>query len=212
MNCDNGYVVPPAQWKWCGYAGHFIAADSCRFRMCTQVGDWLISSVGDMLDSKGKRQRIGAGEDAYFETCVFKAGPICSVRGCGCGQPTIDGHELDSRRCGTGGEAQALHMAFCEKYARGGTPEDDTSMTKEGSMRVVGRKPLIEVLHLQTVREQLISQGFHVPLHLTASLERTRQAILQLGAARIITPAERERLHKRFEKNTPEIVRRQIYG
>lgn len=133
MNCDNGYVVPPAQWKWCGYAGHFIAADSCRFRMCTQVGDWLISSVGDMLDSKGKRQRIGAGEDAYFETCVFKAGPICSVRGCGCGQPTIDGHELDSRRCGTGGEAQALHMAFCEKYARGGTPEDDTSMTKETS-------------------------------------------------------------------------------
>lgn len=116
------YVIPPDRWKWFGYAGHFIAADSCRFRMCTQVGGWLISSVGDMLDSKGKRQRIGAGDDAYFETFVFKAGPICSVPGCGCGQPTIDGHELDGSRCGTGGEAQVLHMAFCEKYARGGTP------------------------------------------------------------------------------------------
>ena len=74
------------------------------------------------------------------------------------------------------------------------------------------RLPLIEVMHLQTVRDQIVSQGFHVPLHLTASLERTRQAILQLGAASMITPAERQRLHKRFEKLTPGIIRKQIYG
>jgi len=73
-----------------------------------------------------------------------------------------------------------------------------------------GRGPLIAVLHLQTVRDQLVSQGYHIPLHATASLERTRQAILQLGAASMITAAERARLHRRFEKLVPLIVRR--YG
>lgn len=41
------YVVPPAQWKWFGYAGHFIAADSCRFRMAwrTDLGNGFVISL-----------------------------------------------------------------------------------------------------------------------------------------------------------------------
>ena len=75
-----------------------------------------------------------------------------------------------------------------------------------------GRGPLVEVLHLQTVRDQLVSQGYRIPLHATASLERTRQAILQLGAASMITAAERARLHRRFEKLVPQVVRSYSYG
>jgi len=107
-------------WKWFGYPGHLIVADMCRFSMCTQVGEYLISTVGDYWPDgeRGKRRTIGGGDDSFFETYVFKAGPPCAVKSCGCGQPTIDGSEIDGERCATAGEARELHMKYCEKYAR----------------------------------------------------------------------------------------------
>lgn len=113
--------IPPAKWEWFGYAGHFIAANSCRFRMCTKVGKYLISTVGDMhYKEDGERKTLGAGDDSFFETYVFLAGPPCSVEGCNCGQPTLlSGSEIDGERCATGGEAQKLHMAKCHEYAAG---------------------------------------------------------------------------------------------
>ena len=111
--------IPRAKWEWFGYPGHFICAAQCRFRLCTKVGNYLISTVGDMLDScTEKRDTIGAGPDDFFETYVFKGGPRCNVASCGCEQPSIDGHEIDGERCATAGEAQALHLKYCEKYAR----------------------------------------------------------------------------------------------
>lgn len=59
----------------------------------------------------------------------------------------------------------------------------------------------------KTVREQLLDRDIHIPLHATRSMERTRQAILQLGAASMITAAEFDRLEKRFNRLVPHVVR-----
>jgi hypothetical protein len=108
------------KWEWFGYPGHFICANDCRFRLCTKVGKFLISTVGDLHYShdSGERRTLGAGKDSFFETYVFKAGPRCSDEACGCKQPTIDGSEIDGERCATAGEAQTLHIKYCEKYSQ----------------------------------------------------------------------------------------------
>jgi len=110
-------MIPKEQWKWFGFPGHFICAERCRFRLCTQVGNYLISTVGDMYYDD-KRQTVGAGKDSFFETYVFKAGPTCSEPDCGCGQPVLDDAcEIDGIRARTAGDAQRTHMEYCEKYA-----------------------------------------------------------------------------------------------
>lgn len=113
-------AIPVNKWKWFGLAGHFIGASHCRFHMCTQVGKYLISSVGNYYPNEGKRNTIGAGNDAFFETYVFKAGVPCDEKGCNCGMPDLaDASELDgSCRAATAGEARANHMRLCRKYAR----------------------------------------------------------------------------------------------
>ena len=108
-----------SKWEWFGYPGHFICADDCRFRLFTLVGDYLISTVGDLHfeQEPNKRQTLGAGENSFFETCVFKAGPRCVAKDCDCGQPTLESASgIDGIRCATAGEAQASHMRFCMKY------------------------------------------------------------------------------------------------
>lgn len=119
-------IIPRSAWEWFGYPGHFIAADSCRFRLCTKVGRYLISTVGDYFDSRDVRQTLGAGSESFFETYVFEAGPPCAVEGCGCGQPALaNASEIDGERCATAAEAQSLHIQYCEKYSRPGASRDD---------------------------------------------------------------------------------------
>lgn len=43
-------------WKWFGNAGHFICGSDCRFHLCTQVGNYLISTVGQYLPSRVSRE------------------------------------------------------------------------------------------------------------------------------------------------------------
>ena len=109
--------IQKTQWEWFGYAGHFIAANYCRFRLCTKVGDYLISTVGDYWHHD-ERQTLGADPDSFYETYVFKAGARCSVPSCGCNMPNLaDACEIEGERCATAGEAQVLHLKYCEKYA-----------------------------------------------------------------------------------------------
>lgn len=57
-----------------GWAGHFICADSCRFRRNTLIefGNkrWVVSTVGNMVLS-GKTETIGL--ERYYETMAFEA-------------------------------------------------------------------------------------------------------------------------------------------
>ena len=111
--------ISEKKWKWFGYPGHFIASSSCQFRMCTQVGAYLISTVGDYRPYEDRgRKTIGGGADSFFETYVFKAGKVCDDEGCGCGMPALgDPSEIDGERTATAGEATAKHYEFCRKYA-----------------------------------------------------------------------------------------------
>lgn len=115
--------IPKAEWKWFGYPGHFICSQWCLFRLCTQVGDYLISTVGDYRpplsgEQSKPRTTIGAGKDSFFETYVFKAGKPCTEKGCGCGMPSLDdASEIDGERAATAGAAAEAHMRYCLKYS-----------------------------------------------------------------------------------------------
>ena len=114
-------AITPDKWEWYGYPAHFICANDCRFRLATKVGKYIVSTVGDLhyIHEKGKRQTLGAGDDSFFETCVFRAGSVCADNGCDCGEARIlDGMEIDGIRAATAGEARKTHMEMCRKYAR----------------------------------------------------------------------------------------------
>jgi hypothetical protein len=114
--------VKKAHWKWFGHAGHLCVSNYCKFHLCTQVGKYLISSVGDYRPHDNKRETIGAGPDAFYETYVFKVlkGTKCTDPECGCKMPEVDLSEIEGVRSATAGEAMKLHAKMCLKYARRG--------------------------------------------------------------------------------------------
>lgn len=109
--------IPVSEWKWYGYAGHFIGGSKCAFHLSTRIGGYLISTVGDYRPrGSDQKETIGAGPDAFFETFVFKCdGEEAS------GDPNIaEWCEIDSERYATSIEAERGHYRFCEQYASKG--------------------------------------------------------------------------------------------
>jgi hypothetical protein len=117
-------------WNWFGHVGHFICGRWCRFHLTTQVGEYLVSTIGEYIhpsDSAGsevkeaewlKKNYPGRdiGYNRKYETMVFKAGPPCNAKDCHCGQPSIDGSELDSLGYNNAKDATEGHYLMCEKY------------------------------------------------------------------------------------------------
>lgn len=106
-----------------GCPGHLCVARYCRWHRHTQVdgpgGSWRISSIGNYY-LNDKLMTIGAGDDAFFETMVFKtdaAQEVADSNGCGC-RPVTDWCEVDSERYAKDGAAQAGHEQFVAKYAK----------------------------------------------------------------------------------------------
>ena len=52
----SGEVTKPQDWKWFRHPGHFICARWCRFHLCTQVGKWLVSTVGEYWPERAVRE------------------------------------------------------------------------------------------------------------------------------------------------------------
>jgi hypothetical protein len=104
-----------------GCAGHLIVARDCHFRRHTQIGDsYRVSTVGEYWPPhKDKRDTIGAGDDSFFETMVFKTtSKQCKDNeGCGCHE-VADWCEIDCERYATAGKAQAGHQRYVKKYSR----------------------------------------------------------------------------------------------
>ena len=121
------------EWRWLGFAGHFICADSCLFRLCTDVGDYRISSVGAMRSNRKVREIVGAkdgefedvGPDRKYESFVFRLGDgICS---CGCGEREIANFsEIDSLAANDAKTARENHMTLCRQYDAARTPSPET--------------------------------------------------------------------------------------
>lgn len=49
-------TIPASEWRWFGHAGHFICARWCRFHLCTQVGDYLVSTIGELWTERSSRE------------------------------------------------------------------------------------------------------------------------------------------------------------
>lgn len=140
--------IEASEWQWFGHAAHFICSDKCRFHLATQVGKYLVSTVGELWPERAVREiharsydpkwfkenhalkgdyfdaaymkRFGYDEIGYqrkYETMVFKAGPPCNRKDCGCGVPSIDGGEIDLQSYGTAKHARDGHLELCRKWA-----------------------------------------------------------------------------------------------
>ncbi len=99
-----------------GCAGHSICSDRCRWHRHTIVGNYAVSSVGDLFINK-KRETFGAGSEDWFETMVF---PLTDRKfrnndGCGC-REFANYSELEGIRYKTAGEAQAGHEKMVKEY------------------------------------------------------------------------------------------------
>lgn len=109
--------IPVSEWQWFGNAGHFICGNDCRFHMATQIGDVLVSSVGQMHTSRTADwlgEDIGSGRK--FETMAFKvSGEKCE---CGCGMPRIIPSEIEFDGYNDHLKAREGHMRICYKVAR----------------------------------------------------------------------------------------------
>lgn len=49
-------MINKREWRWFGTAGHFICGPWCRFHLCTQVGPWLVSTVGQLWPERSSRE------------------------------------------------------------------------------------------------------------------------------------------------------------
>lgn len=107
-------------WEWSGYPAHFSGSASCLWWLCTRVGDYIVSSIGDYrrlafgATSAGHRnpaESLGSGDDQFYETMVFRAAGEVS--------DSFDhnGEEIDSDRYATAEDATLGHMEMCRKWA-----------------------------------------------------------------------------------------------
>ena len=136
-------MIDPKNWKWFGTPGHFIASSHCRFHMCTQVGKYIVSTVGEYvpdsqswdsyaghkgvtLKGRGDERehdfltRVGYVEIGYgrkYETMVFEAGEVCKRPDCNCGLPEISGSEVDMEPYNERKDATEGHRMLCLKWA-----------------------------------------------------------------------------------------------
>ena len=105
-----------SKWQWFGQAGHFIAANRCRFHLHTHVGKWCISTVGDYYegdDPYAPPTEIGIGR--LYETMVFELdenGEIkshieCDLVAYNDRDDANSGHTAMCRKC----ETQEEHVA-----------------------------------------------------------------------------------------------------
>jgi hypothetical protein len=113
--------------RYFGNAGHFCAADSCRFHLTTLVnGTHIVSMVGEYVqpgdEKKDAPERYTTiGHQRLYETMVFTtAGETCP---CGCELPTPDSwSEIDFAGYNSAKDATEGHDAMCAKYGTVNAP------------------------------------------------------------------------------------------
>jgi len=102
--------------KWYGNAGHFCAASNCSFHLCTEIGEYLVSTVGEYRQDPEDKEIniIGASTKGFYITFVFKTdGTRCK---CGCGLPGVHLSSVEEIMYATPKDANEGHMEICEKH------------------------------------------------------------------------------------------------
>lgn len=107
-------MIKQSEWKWFGTPLHFICSHDCRFHLGTQVGEYVISTVGEYRPKDSKQmETLGYGDKRFYETMVFKADG--KHEGCDC--PDIEPSEIEVEYYQEHGQADKGHVALCLKYA-----------------------------------------------------------------------------------------------
>lgn len=121
--------IPIEEWRWFGSPMHCIVGPRCAFHLGTQVGNYLVSTIGEYYPDGPYKDVDSLGPDRYYELMVFRCGQ--GKKSCGCpnvvswgnidgnGWPKDTPHE----------EVSSGHMEMCRKYAA--MPQDE-SLTAEG--------------------------------------------------------------------------------
>ena len=114
----------PDQWTWLPHAAHLCVGNYCRFHIATEVGGYIVSTVGEYVpDSimhkiRGK-DRTGfedIGWGRKYQTMVFKSQVVTQPTCCPFRQD--EGGELDMVGYNDPAEAMAGHMRLCRKWAK----------------------------------------------------------------------------------------------
>jgi len=134
-----------SDWKWMPHPAHFICSKDCKFFLATEVGGYIVSTVGEYWpDSKIREifarsrgikiagigdswdaeymEKIGFEEFGHggylYETMVFKSAKM-PKNGCdSCAFKIESGKNIDLDRYKTGNEARKGHYDLCRKWAR----------------------------------------------------------------------------------------------
>lgn len=94
-------------WKWFGQAGHFCAANQCRFHLHTHIGKYCVSTVGDYYPRGSSIDGPDTiGLDRLYETMVF----IIQDDG------ETNGQNIDFNPYNDRISANAGHLEMCLKY------------------------------------------------------------------------------------------------
>ena len=114
---DQKNSIPEKYWKWRCVVGHFILSNRCRFRLCTDIGNKRISTVGACYRYDHSKKMEIIGPYRHYETMVFKLredGEIGDYN-----EIDIDGIELFKNESPYNADkrAEKMHMWMCYKWS-----------------------------------------------------------------------------------------------
>lgn len=61
-----------ADWVWMPHAGHYILGDKCRFVLNTYVGNYIVSTIGEMWGDQSVRRIHASVHDDVYGTTWYK--------------------------------------------------------------------------------------------------------------------------------------------
>ncbi len=129
-------------WTWMPHPTHFICSNYCRFVLATEVGGYIISTVGEYVPDSNLRDVLAgcrgitlkgkgdererdwikkngfenlSGEGQTYETMVFSS---LKTKNNECCPYQIVLPDVDSRRYKYAGDAYKGHLKLCEKWSK----------------------------------------------------------------------------------------------
>jgi hypothetical protein len=123
-------AIPISTWIWYGRAGHLCIGEWCRFHLTTQVGKYLVSTVGlwvPHIEAPNEREDAAflkknpngkmIGHNRFYETMVFSTTKHACL--CGCDLP-VTNNRCDDYFSAYNNQVEARkgHMIMCNYIAK----------------------------------------------------------------------------------------------
>lgn len=122
-------MIPASEWIWHGHPLHLSVHRRCQFRMGTEIGDFVVSTIGEYELEGGGYDTLGIDPHSFYETMVFRktghfegilpdrrgADTLSGTKCC----PDITGDDLFCERYSNSVSARVGHMLTCQRVAAG---------------------------------------------------------------------------------------------